>query len=101
MPSIETPGRDPGSPTVLAVVAHPDDIEFIAAGTLLLLREAGWAVHCLNLSGGDLGSMTSDRNETRQIRAAEGRSSAPRSTPASPTTCASSTRSGCCAGWRP
>ncbi|GDX97270.1 hypothetical protein LBMAG47_29350 [Planctomycetia bacterium] len=76
MPSIETPGRGPGSPAVLAVVAHPDDIEFIAAGTLLLLREAGWALHCLNLSGGDLGSMTSDRNETRQIRAAEGRAAA-------------------------
>ena len=76
MPSIETPGRDPGSPTVLAVVAHPDDIEFIAAGTLLLLREAGWAVHCLNLSGGDLGSMTTDREQTRHIRGAEGRAAA-------------------------
>jgi len=58
------------------VVAHPDDIEFIAAGTLLALRAAGWAIHYLNLSGGDLGSMTTDREETRRIRAAEGRAAA-------------------------
>jgi LmbE family N-acetylglucosaminyl deacetylase len=64
------------SPAVLAVVAHPDDIEFIAAGTLLLLGEAGWGVHYMNLSGGDLGSMTTDREETRHIRAAEGRAAA-------------------------
>lgn len=64
------------APAVLAVVAHPDDVEFIAAGTLLLLREAGWAVHYLNLSGGDLGSMTTDRDETRRIRTAEGRAAA-------------------------
>jgi LmbE family N-acetylglucosaminyl deacetylase len=36
----------------LAVVSHPDDIEFYSAGTLLLLREAGWAIHYLTLSGG-------------------------------------------------
>lgn len=64
------------SPVALAVVAHPDDIEFIAAGTLLLLREVGWETHYLNLSGGDLGSMTTDREETRRIRAAEGRAAA-------------------------
>ena len=28
------------------------------AGTLLLLREAGWEIHYLNLSTGNLGSMT-------------------------------------------
>lgn len=60
----------------LAVVAHPDDIEFYSAGTLLLLRQAGWAIHYLAVSGGDCGSMTTDRDETRRIRAAEGRSAA-------------------------
>jgi N-acetylglucosamine malate deacetylase 1 len=29
----------------LATIAHPDDIEFVAAGTLLLLRDAGWRIH--------------------------------------------------------
>ena len=64
------------APVALAVVAHPDDIEFVAAGTLLLLREAGWRIHSLNLSGGDCGSTTTGPDETRRIRAAEGRAAA-------------------------
>ena len=68
---------DPADPpVVLAIGAHPDDIEFHFAGTLLLLAEAGWQVHCLNLSGGDCGSMVADNAETRRIRAAEGRAAA-------------------------
>ena len=31
----------------LAIVAHPDDIEFSAAGTLLLLRQEGYSIHYL------------------------------------------------------
>ncbi len=27
---------------VLAIVAHPDDVEFCMAGTLLLLAKSGW-----------------------------------------------------------
>jgi LmbE family N-acetylglucosaminyl deacetylase len=60
-----------GSSIALAIFAHPDDIEFGAAGTLLRLREAGWATHSLNLSGGDCGSMSAGPEETRRIRAAE------------------------------
>jgi N-acetylglucosamine malate deacetylase 1 len=66
------------APAVLAVFAHPDDIEFVAAGTLSLLRAAGWQTHYLTLSGGDCGSMTTDRDQTRRIRTAEGRSAAAR-----------------------
>jgi LmbE family N-acetylglucosaminyl deacetylase len=61
---------------VLAVFAHPDDIEFVAAGTLLLLAESGWQTHCLTLSGGDCGSLTEDRDRTRRIRTAEARAAA-------------------------
>ena len=64
------------APAALAIVAHPDDIEFVAAGTLLLLRERGWKIHSLNLSGGDCGSTTTAPDETRRIRAAEGRAAA-------------------------
>lgn len=64
------------APAALAIVAHPDDIEFVAAGTLLLLRERGWHIHSLNLSGGDCGSISTDAAETRRIRAAEGRAAA-------------------------
>lgn len=60
----------------LAIVAHPDDVEFIAAGTLLHLREAGWQTHVLTVSGGDCGSMTAGPDETRRIRAAESRAAA-------------------------
>lgn len=62
--------------TALAIFAHPDDIEFVAAGTLLLLRDAGWQIHYMNLSGGDCGSMTTAADETRAIREREGRAAA-------------------------
>ncbi len=56
--------------------AHPDDIEFVAAGTLLLLKERGWDIHYMNLTGGDLGSLEHDRDETRCIRIQEGQDAA-------------------------
>ena len=42
--------------TVLCVAAHPDDIEFLMSGTLMLLRDAGYAIHYMNLSNGSLGT---------------------------------------------
>ena len=54
--------------TALAIFAHPDDIEFVAAGTLLLLKQAGWEIHCQNLSSGNLGSATMSANDTRKAR---------------------------------
>lgn len=59
------------SPTVLAVFAHPDDIEFMAAGTLLLLKQAGWEIHYLNLSSGNLGSTSEDGRTTAKVRLTE------------------------------
>ena len=40
-------------PSVLALFAHPDDIEFVAAGTMLLLQERGWDLHYMNLCTGN------------------------------------------------
>ena len=62
--------------TALAIFAHPDDIEFCAAGTLLLLSQHGWATHYLNLSSGDLGSFEYDQNQTRAIRRMEAKTAA-------------------------
>ena len=62
-------------PAVLAVFAHPDDIEFRAAGTLLLLGDRGWDVHYCNLSNGDLGSATLSRTVTAKTRALEAQAS--------------------------
>jgi LmbE family N-acetylglucosaminyl deacetylase len=62
-------------PSVLALFAHPDDLEFRAAGTLLLLRDRGWEVHYCNLSNGDLGSSVMTSAQTARIRATEARRS--------------------------
>ena len=45
-------------PSAIAIAAHPDDIEFLMAGTLLLLAQAGWDIHYFNLSTGNCGSAT-------------------------------------------
>lgn len=63
-------------PTVLAVMAHPDDIEITCAGTLALLRKAGWSVHMATMTAGDLGSMTLGREEISRVRREEARSAA-------------------------
>jgi LmbE family N-acetylglucosaminyl deacetylase len=61
---------------VLAVVAHPDDIEVLFGGTLVLLQRAGWDVHMATLTPGDLGSMRHPREEISRIRRAEAAASA-------------------------
>jgi LmbE family N-acetylglucosaminyl deacetylase len=63
-------------PAALAVAAHPDDIEFVMAGTLRLLRLAGWHVHYLNLSTGNLGSLSLSPAETARVRGREARAAA-------------------------
>ena len=55
----------------MAIVAHPDDIEFCAAGTLLLLRKAGYEIHYLTLASGSCGSLEDDAAATRAIRRRE------------------------------
>jgi N-acetylglucosamine malate deacetylase 1 len=62
--------------TVLGVAAHPDDIEFVMAGTLLLLGDAGWELHYLNLSTGNLGSTTTSPAKTAQLRRKEAQAAA-------------------------
>jgi len=61
---------------VLATAAHPDDIEFMFAGTLLRLREAGAEIHMWNLANGSCGTATHSREEIIRLRAAEARASA-------------------------
>ncbi|MFZ4593238.1 MAG: PIG-L family deacetylase, partial [Verrucomicrobiaceae bacterium] len=54
-------------PSALAITAHPDDIEFVAAGTLLLLKEKGWDIHYFNVSRGNCGSVQHDSETTARI----------------------------------
>ncbi|MBA4066924.1 MAG: LmbE family protein [Isosphaera sp.] len=63
--------------TALAVLAHPDDAEFLCAGTLIRLRtEHGWAVHVATMTAGDCGSAEHGPDEIARIRRAEGRAAA-------------------------
>ena len=43
-------------PIVFAMACHPDDIEFMMGGTLILLKEAGYRIHVMNLANGSCGS---------------------------------------------
>ncbi len=64
------------SPVAFAIAAHPDDIEFVMAGTLLRLKEVGWEIHYLNVASGSCGSLTMSAAQTRKIRAQEGQAAA-------------------------
>jgi LmbE family N-acetylglucosaminyl deacetylase len=58
---------------VLSVLAHPDDAEFLCAGTLArLARERGWQVHIASMTPGDCGSAELDPDEIARIRRQEG-----------------------------
>jgi LmbE family N-acetylglucosaminyl deacetylase len=63
-------------PVAIAIAAHPDDIEFVMAGTLCLLREAGYATHYLNVSSGSGGSLVHGAAALRRIRRNEARRAA-------------------------
>ncbi|HEX9189312.1 MAG TPA: PIG-L family deacetylase [Vicinamibacteria bacterium] len=55
----------------LAIFAHPDDMELVAAGTLLRLQRAGYEVHCLAVANGCCGSSAYGREELVALRRAE------------------------------
>jgi LmbE family N-acetylglucosaminyl deacetylase len=57
--------------TILAVHAHPDDIEHLAAGALAILAAKGHAVRIATLTAGECGSAETDLSETARIRKAE------------------------------
>jgi LmbE family N-acetylglucosaminyl deacetylase len=62
--------------SVLAIAAHPDDIEFVMAGTLLQLAERGWSLHYFNIANGCGGSMTLDRQACAAARLQEAKHAA-------------------------
>jgi N-acetylglucosamine malate deacetylase 1 len=56
---------------ILAVHAHPDDIETLAAGTLAILAGLGHAITIATLTAGECGSVDDDPAETARIRRRE------------------------------
>ncbi|HZU37945.1 MAG TPA: PIG-L family deacetylase [Gemmataceae bacterium] len=65
------------SDTILALMAHPDDAEFLCAGTLCrLARERGWQVHIATMTAGDCGSAELPPEQISRLRRAEGAAAA-------------------------
>src|SRR5213083_2646758 len=62
---------------VLSVMAHPDDAEFLCAGTMArLVREHGWEAHIASMTPGDCGSMELPPEAIARTRRGEGQASA-------------------------
>lgn len=59
------------SKRVFAVVAHPDDIEFMMAGTLIRLQRAGYEVHYMTVADRSCGSIRHDAETIARIRRQE------------------------------
>ena len=57
--------------TVLAIAAHPDDIEFCISGTLMLLKRAGFEIHNMNVANGCCGSTQWSAAHTAAVRERE------------------------------
>src|SRR3954466_12433220 len=67
----------PTTVRVLALHAHPDDVEFQCAGTLALLRDRGCHVTIATMTPGDCGSAEHDAESIATIRRGEARKAAP------------------------
>jgi LmbE family N-acetylglucosaminyl deacetylase len=66
----------PATARILAIHAHPDDVELQCAGTLALLREAGCPVIIATMTPGDCGSAEHDAEAIAAIRRAEAKAAA-------------------------
>ncbi len=61
---------------ILAIHAHPDDVEFLSAGTLALLKDGGHEIAIASLSTGDKGTPDKSCEEITAIRRVEAQNSA-------------------------
>lgn len=66
----------PDPKVALATAAHPDDVEFMMAGTLALLADAGYECHIFTIANGNCGTATHTHEEIIRIRAGEGHAAA-------------------------
>lgn len=55
----------------IAIGCHPDDIEFMMAGTLLKLQKAGYEIHYMNVANGALGTNQYDFDAIIKLRREE------------------------------
>ncbi len=68
--------RSVSTPRVLAIHAHPDDIEFQCAGTLALLKQRGCHISTATMTPGDCGSAELSPEEISAVRRAEAKAAA-------------------------
>ncbi len=61
---------------ILAIHAHPDDIEFQCAGTLALLKQKGCQITLATMTPGDCGSVDLPQDEIAAVRRAEAKTAA-------------------------
>lgn len=61
---------------ILAIHAHPDDIEILSAGALALLAQAGHSITMVTMTPGDLGSAEMTQQQTADTRRREAANSA-------------------------
>jgi LmbE family N-acetylglucosaminyl deacetylase len=61
---------------ILAIHAHPDDVEFVAGGALALLAQAGHSITIVTMTAGDCGSAELDCEAIAAIRRREAHDSA-------------------------
>jgi LmbE family N-acetylglucosaminyl deacetylase len=62
--------------TALAIAAHPDDIELLMSGTLMLLGRAGYEIHYMNVANGCCGTTQYDAETIARLRRDEAISAA-------------------------
>ena len=62
--------------TAFAIAAHPDDIEFMMAGTFILLGRAGYELHYMTLANGSCGTQCHDAATIARLRRQEAQAAA-------------------------
>ena len=60
----------------MAIGCHPDDIEFMMAGTLFMLKDRGLELHYMSVANGNCGTREYGRDEIEVIRRKEAQSAA-------------------------
>ncbi len=71
-----TSSTKPSKYRILAIHAHPDDVEFQCAGTLALLADLGHSIAIATMTPGDCGSRDLGPEEIAAVRREEGRAAA-------------------------
>ena len=72
----DAPGLGDRPRVALSFLAHPDDAEFLCAGTLVRLAEADWEIHIATATAGDCGTVSHTAEEISAIRREEGAAAA-------------------------